>query len=94
MTFDEFFPTYLEAHSKRSTRILHATGLLGALTVAATAVITRKPLLLPVALATGYIPAWCSHWFIEHNTPKTFGQPVLSFRGDFLMVYKLLRGQL
>ena len=94
MTFEEFFPTYLAAHSKRATRILHATGLLGALAIAVLAIVTLRPWLLLVALVAGYLPAWTSHWFIEHNTPKTFGQPLLSFRGDFVMVWRLLTGKL
>ena len=94
MTFEEFFPTYLAAHSKRATRILHACGLLSALAVALYGLATLRPWLLLVALAAGYLPAWCSHWFVERNTPKTFGQPLLSFRGDFLMVWMLLTGKL
>ncbi|MBV8355643.1 MAG: DUF962 domain-containing protein [Candidatus Eremiobacteraeota bacterium] len=94
MTFDEFFPSYLEAHSKRATRLMHAGGLLAALTVAGVGVATLRPRLFLLALAVGYLPAWCSHWFIERNTPKTFGQPLLSFRGDFLMVWRLLTGRL
>ena len=94
MTFEEFFPTYLAAHSKRATRIFHACGLLAGVTLGLTAIFTLRPWLLLVALAAGYLPAWTSHWFIEHNTPKTFGQPLLSFRGDFVMVWRLLTGKL
>ena len=94
MTFEEFFPTYLEAHSKRATRVMHACGLLGGVGIGIAALATLRPSLLLVALAAGYVPAWTSHWFIEHNTPKTFGQPLLSFRGDFVMVWRLLTGKL
>ena len=94
MTFEEFFPTYLDAHSKRATRILHACGLLGGLAIGIYALVSFRPWLLFAALAAGYLPAWCSHWFIEHNTPKTFGEPLLSFRGDFVMVWRLLSGKL
>lgn len=94
MTFEEFFPAYLEAHSQRATRVIHACGLLAGLGIATTAIATRRPGLLPLALAAGYLPAWYSHFFIEKNTPKTFGAPLLSFRGDFLMVWQLLTGKL
>jgi hypothetical protein len=94
MTFEEFFPTYLEAHSKRATRIMHATGLISGLAIGTYGIATLRPQFILLGLAAGYIPAWCSHWFIEHNTPKTFGQPLLSFRGDFVMVYRLLTGKL
>ena len=92
MTFHEFLPEYLAAHSKRATRIVHAAGTLAGLAVAYAAIRRGKPALLFVALATGYLPAWCSHWFIEGNTPKTFGKPFYSLRGDFVMLLRTLRG--
>ena len=92
MTFEEFLPAYLEAHSRPATRKIHAAGTLLGLAVAATAIARRKPKLLPVALAAGYLPAWCSHWFIEHNTPKTFGHPIYALRGDFIMLRRTLQG--
>jgi hypothetical protein len=94
MTFDEFFPEYLEAHSDPRTRAVHAAGLLTGLAVAAAGILRRKPKYLLGGLALGYIPAWISHLVFEGNVPKTFEQPLLSFRGDFVMVYRLLRGQL
>ena len=53
-----------------------------------------NPKLVLLGLATGYLPAFCSHWFIEGNQPKTFGNPVLSFQSDFVMVYRMLTGTL
>ena len=94
MTFEEFLPEYLAAHSKPATRVIHAAGTLAGLGVLAYAAVRRKPALIPVALATGYLPAWCSHWFVEHNTPKTFGKPLYSLRGDFVMLRCTLSGQL
>ncbi len=94
MTFEEFLPEYLAAHSKPATRIVHAAGTLAGLAVAAAAILKRKPALFPLALAAGYLPAWCSHWFIEHNTPKTFGEPLYALRGDFIMLARTLRGDL
>lgn len=94
MTFEEFFPTYLEAHSKRATRLVHAAGLLSGLAIGGVGIATLNPRLVLLGLATGYLPAFCSHWFIEGNQPKTFGQPLLSFRGDFVMVWQMLTGKL
>jgi len=94
MTFEEFLPEYLDAHAQPATRVIHAAGTIAGLTVLAAAVVRRKPALVPLALAVGYLPAWCSHWFIEHNTPKTFGKPLYSLRGDFIMLKRTLRGRL
>ena len=94
VTFEEFFPTYLEAHSKPATRFVHAAGLLSGLAIGTVGIATLKPKLIFLGLATGYLPAFCSHWFIEGNQPKTFGQPLLSFRSDFVMVYQMLTGKL
>jgi hypothetical protein len=94
MTFDEFFPEYLEAHSDPRTRAVHAAGLLTGLAVGLAGLLKGKPKYLLGGLALGYIPAWISHLAFEGNIPKTFEHPLLSFRGDFVMVYRLLRGQL
>ena len=94
MTFEEFFPIYLEAHSKPATRFVHAAGLLTGLGIGAVGIAKSDPKLVLLGLATGYLPAFCSHWFIEGNQPKTFGNPVLSFRSDFVMVYRMLTGTL
>ncbi len=94
MTFEEFLPEYLAAHSKPQTRVLHAAGLLAGLGMAAAAAVTRKPQLLLGGLAAGYGAAWFSHFAIEKNKPKTFEHPLLSFRGDFTMVWRLLRGRI
>ena len=94
MTFEEFLPEYLDAHSQPATRVIHAAGTLAGVAVLFYAAARRKPALIPLALVAGYLPAWCSHWFIEHNTPKTFGKPLYSLRGDIVMLSRTLRGQL
>lgn len=94
MTFEEFLPQYLDAHADRRTQVVHALGTAAALALIAAATIKRDPKLVAVALAAGYLPAWLSHFVIEGNTPKTFAYPLFSLRGDFVMAYKLLRGEL
>jgi hypothetical protein len=94
MTFDEFFPEYLEAHSDPRTRAVHAAGLLTGLAIGVTGIFKRKPKYLLGGLAMGYLPAFVSHWVFEGNQPKTFRHPFLSFRGDFVMVYRMLTGTL
>jgi hypothetical protein len=94
MTFDEFLPQYLEAHADRRTQVVHAFGTVAAVALLTVAAIKRKPQLAAAELAAGYVPAWLSHVVIEGNTPKTFAYPLFSLRGDFVMTYKLLRGEL
>ncbi|MBV9646656.1 MAG: DUF962 domain-containing protein [Candidatus Eremiobacteraeota bacterium] len=94
MSFQEFYPEYLAAHSDPRTRAVHAAGLLSGLTVGVLGLLERNPRYVVAGLALGYLPAFVSHWVFEGNHPKTFQQPLNSFRGDFVMVYQLLTGQL
>ncbi len=94
MTFEEFYPEYLAAHSDPRTRAVHAVGLLSGLTVGLTGLLTGRPKWIFPALALGYLPAFASHWIFEKNQPKTFEDPLNSFKGDFVMVYRLLTGTL
>jgi hypothetical protein len=93
MTFEEFLPEYLAAHADRRTQLVHTAGTVSAVSIAAVALVRRKPAWLLAALAAGYIPAWLSHWAIEGNQPKTFKYPLLSVRGDFVMAARVLRGR-
>jgi len=94
MTFDEFLPEYLAAHADRRTQVVHAAGTTAAVALILAALARRQPKLALAGLAAGYIPAWLSHWIVEGNQPKTFKYPLLSLRGDFVMAYRLLRGEL
>lgn len=94
MTFDEFYPEYLAAHSDRRTKIVHTVGLLSGLALGLTGLLTRRPALVAGGLALGYLPAFVSHWVFEKNQPKTLEHPAFSFCGDFVMVYQFLTGRL
>ncbi|MBV8332118.1 MAG: DUF962 domain-containing protein [Candidatus Eremiobacteraeota bacterium] len=92
MSFQEFWPRYLLAHSDPRTRACHVAGTIAATALMAAAVATRKPALAAVALVAGYGPAWISHAFIEHNKPETFRAPFSSLAADYVMVWHVLRG--
>lgn len=92
MSFDEFWPRYLNAHRDPRTRMFHVAGTLAATALVASAVKTRRPWLAGVALAAGYGPAWFSHAFFERNKPETFRAPLASLAADFLMAWHVLRG--
>jgi len=92
MDFQEFWPRYLKAHSDPRTRAMHAAGTIAGTAIVLGAVAMRKPWLAAVGLVAGYGPAWFSHAFIEHNKPETFSAPISSLRGDFVMLWHVLRG--
>ncbi len=92
MSFEEFWPRYLRAHSDPRTRALHVGGTLAATAIILGAAALRKPWLFAAGLAAGYGPAWFSHAFIEHNKPETFRAPFASLRGDYVMAWHVLRG--
>lgn len=92
MTFEQFWPRYLRAHSDPRTRLLHVAGTLAATGLVGAAAALRKPSLLGLALVAGYGPAWFSHAVIERNKPETFRAPFSSLRADYVMAWHVLRG--
>lgn len=93
-SYEEFWPHYVRAHSKRATRLVHAVGTSAAVACLAAFAITRRPGFLLAAPVAGYGPAWYSHFFIEHNRPATFGNPLWSLRGDFEMFARMILGSM
>ena len=92
MTFEQFWPRYLEAHRDPRTRLLHVAGTIAGTALVLAAAAGRKPWLAAAGLAAGYGPAWFSHAFIEHNRPETFRAPFASLAADFVMAWHVLRG--
>ena len=92
MSFEEFWPRYLLAHSDPRTRACHVAGTVAATALVVTAVAARKPWLAAVALVAGYGPAWFSHFFIEKNKPETLRAPFASLAADYVMAWHVLRG--
>lgn len=93
-SFEEFWPTYLKAHSDPKTRAIHIGGTLVGLGCAAMFVSTRKPAWALAALASAYGAAWTSHAVVERNRPATFKHPLWSLRGDFRMLRLAFSGKL
>jgi len=94
MTFQEFWPRYLRAHSDPRTRAFHVAGTIAGSALVLSAIALRKPWLAGIGLVAGYGPAWFSHAFIEHNKPETFRAPIASLRGDYVMAWHILRGSI
>jgi hypothetical protein len=94
LTFAEFWPSYVRAHSELSTRLMHcARTLLGWLILVA-AIVTRHWWWIALALVVPYALAWISHFFIEHNRPATFEHPLWSWWADQKMVAMMLVGKM
>ena len=93
-TYADFWPYYLQEHSRPATRAIHyvGTGLSTASIVAA--FITGNWWFALGALIGGYGPAWIGHFFIEHNRPATFTYPLWSLLSDYRMTFRWLTGRL
>jgi hypothetical protein len=93
-SFADFWPFYLNEHSRPMTRALHAVGTLLSTALIIVLLAERKWLWLPLPLVIGYGCAWLGHFFVEHNRPATFQYPLWSFMGDYKMLALMLTGQL
>lgn len=92
-SFAEFYPFYLQEHSKSSTRRLHflGTGLfLVSLVWISFSGSWESLWILPLI---GYGFAWIGHFFFEKNRPATFTYPFYSLCGDFMMFKDMLTGK-
>ena len=93
-SFADFWPFYLNEHSRPATRALHAVGTLISTALIIALIVAHKWLWLPLALVIGYGCAWLGHFLVEHNRPATFQHPLWSFMGDYKMLALMLTGQL
>jgi hypothetical protein len=93
-TYKDFWPYYLQQHSRSGTRAVHflGTGLATASLIALAATGDLRFGLL--ALVAGYGPAWFGHFFIEKNRPATFTYPFWSLISDYRMAWVWLTGGL
>ena len=93
-SYAEFWPYYLQEHSKPATRMWHYIGTLIALGVLVYAIATQNWWFLLAAVVSGYFFAWVSHATIEKNRPATFTYPLWSLFSDFRMLFCFLTGQM
>ena len=93
-SFKEFYPFYLLEHKKSLTKIFHAIGSLGVISILSYAIISNEWKLLYYTPLCGYGFAWISHFFIEKNQPATFKHPLYSFIGDWVMLKDVLTGKI
>ena len=93
-TFAEFYPFYLTEHSNPTCRKMHFAGSTLALLSLGALVLTGSPWWLLVGLICGYGFAWVGHFVFEKKRPASFKQPIYSFRGDWVMYWQMLTGQI
>ena len=92
--YKSFWPVYLAAHSRKTTRLVHMAGTSLAILLLLAAIVLRNPWLVLAAFLTGYAFAWFSHGVVEHNKPATFGHPLWSLFSDLRMLALWLAGRL
>jgi hypothetical protein len=94
MTYAEFWPRYLKAHTDPRTKALHFIGTSAGVMMLVVAAITRDWYWLVGAPIVGYACAWTGHAAFEHNKPETFGHPFWSLYSDFRMLALFIAGRL
>lgn len=93
-TFGEFWPYYLQEHTRRGTRALHYIGTSLFILVLVAEVLTGNMALLLLVPVVGYGFAWVAHLVVERNRPATFRHPLWSLLADFRMCYCFLMGSI
>ncbi|WJG09867.1 DUF962 domain-containing protein [Aliiglaciecola sp. LCG003] len=94
VSFDEFYPFYLQEHQNLTCRRLHFVGSTLVLVTLLTAIFTQQWMLLLFIPLLGYGFAWVGHFFFEHNKPATFQYPFYSLAADWVMYKDILSGKL
>ncbi|WP_137938495.1 DUF962 domain-containing protein [Chitinivorax sp. B] len=92
--FNEFYPVYLQAHQTPACRRLHFIGSSLVLGIVLYAIIYNDWWSLLLAPFAGYGCAWIGHFVFEKNRPVTFGHPLYSFMGDWVMYWQMLTGRI
>src|SRR6202007_2087 len=94
MTFAEFWPVYVRAHSRLGTRVVHLVGTLAGWMLVGAAIVEGRWGGVLAGLLLSYGLAWLAHFFVEHNMPATFDHPLFSWWADQRMVFLMLTGQM
>jgi hypothetical protein len=93
-SFAEFWPYYVQEHSRPATRWVHFVGSTLAVVLLIAAFVWRQWWLLLAIPVVGYGFAWGSHLGIEHNRPATFKYPLWSLAADWKMWLLMAGGRM
>jgi len=94
VTFTEFWPDYVRAHSKPATRVVHCIGTIVGWMLVGGAIAVHRWWWIAAAVVVGYSLAWLSHFLVEHNRPATFEHPLWSWWADQRMMFLTLIGRM
>lgn len=94
MTFEDFWPEYVRAHSKPATQAIHCLGTMLGWVLLGAAIAVGRWWWIVLAVMVGYTFAWISHLFVEHNRPATFEHPLWSWWADQRMMFLTLIGRM
>lgn len=94
MPFRAFWPLYLRAHRRRSTRVTHyvATGV--GISSAAASIVMMDPIWAILGIANSYALAIAAHRVFEGNRPLITVNPVWGAVADLRMTWLGLTGRL
>jgi hypothetical protein len=93
-TYAEFWPFYLQEHSKPVCRVLHFIGTTGHFALMGVAIATLNPWFILLSAISGYGFAWPAHFLVEKNKPATFKHPFWSLISDYRMWFHMVTGKL
>lgn len=93
-SFNDFYPFYLSQHQNTVCRFLHFVGVFLVLSLILVMLVIKEFKLLLILPFVGYGFAWIGHFIFEKNRPATFKYPFYSLKGDFVMFWQLITGQL
>lgn len=93
MTFREFWPLYLQAHSQPATRAVHYVATLIGVGGAIAAAVTLQPVYL-IGIAIAYVVAIGAHALIERNRSMVGVNPVWGAVADLRMFWLAVTGGL
>ncbi len=93
-TYAEFWDFYILEHSEPLTRLLHFVGTSLGIVMLIRFLRNGNYIYIPLCFVVGYVFAWFSHFFVEHNKPATFQYPVWSFISDYKMMFYMLTGKM
>ena len=92
--FAEFWPDYLRAHRKRSTRICHYIATAYGVPVSLYGLLTFHWYILLAGIVGGYALAISSHYVFEGNQPLVTRNPMWGACSDFRMLQLAITGRL